>query len=92
MLRMVVRKARMDDLIECRLGSGRIEEGKLISSTRDVERGKCYVLRYCGIEWMELLNNCHSVSAERERTEEADQLGAESDQVFYQLSEKTMEF
>jgi hypothetical protein len=82
----------MDGLIECRLGSGRIEEGRLIGSMRDVERGKCYVLRYCGIGWMELLNNCHSVSAEWEQTEQADQLGAESDQVFYELLERTMEF
>jgi hypothetical protein len=41
---------------------------------------------------MELLNNCHSVSAEWERKEEADQLGAESDEVFFQLLERTIEF
>ena len=40
---------------------------KINISLRDAKRGKCFVLRYCGIGWMDLLNNCHSVSAEPER-------------------------
>ena len=64
---------------------------KINISLRDAKRGKCFVLRYCGIGWMDLLNNCHSVSAESDRKEVVSQLEAKNDKVIYRWIGRTID-